>query len=127
MVGGQVGAVVISGVNFDSGLAPLHAGGRLAPAGGTATVATGWGIPVLAQRVRCPVLVISAPNDKITAHTDAKALATATDGELVSIAGGGHNPQARKPVAVNLALRDSIRASAFTADSRQVRGATTAG
>jgi len=25
---GQVGAVVISGVNFDSGLAPLHAGGR---------------------------------------------------------------------------------------------------
>lgn len=28
MVGGQVGAVVISGVNFDSGLAPLHAGGR---------------------------------------------------------------------------------------------------
>ena len=41
-------------------------------------------------RVRCPVLVISAPNDKITAHTDAKALAQATGGELVSIAGGGH-------------------------------------
>ena len=56
------------------------------------------------------MLVISAPNDKITAHTDAKALAKATGGELVSIAGGGHNPQARKPVAVNLALRDFIRA-----------------
>ena len=81
----------------------------------------------MAQRVRCPVLVISAPNDKITAHTDANALAKTTGGELVSIARGGHNPQARKAVAVNLALRDFTRGSSFTADSRNVRGATTAG
>jgi pimeloyl-ACP methyl ester carboxylesterase len=59
----------------------------------------------LARRVRCPVLVISAPNDKITAHADAKALARATGGELVTVREGGHAPQARKPVAVNLALR----------------------
>jgi pimeloyl-ACP methyl ester carboxylesterase len=59
----------------------------------------------LARRVRCPVLVISAPNDKITSYADAKALARATGGRLLRIPDGGHNPQARKPVAVNLALR----------------------
>ncbi len=64
---------------------------------------------VLARRVRCPVLVISAPDDKITAHADAKALARATGGRLVSVPDGGHGPQARKPVAVNLALRDFIQ------------------
>jgi pimeloyl-ACP methyl ester carboxylesterase/predicted glycosyltransferase len=58
----------------------------------------------LARRVRCPVLVISAPDDALTPHADAKALATATGGELVTIPDGGHNPQARKPVAVNRAL-----------------------
>jgi pimeloyl-ACP methyl ester carboxylesterase len=59
----------------------------------------------LARRVRCPVLVISSPNDKITAYADAKALAKATGGELLTVPDGGHNPHARKPVAVNLALR----------------------
>ncbi len=63
----------------------------------------------LARRVRCPVLVISAPDDKITAHADAKALARATTGRLVSVPDGGHGPQVRKPVAVNLALRDFIQ------------------
>jgi pimeloyl-ACP methyl ester carboxylesterase len=62
----------------------------------------------LARRVRCPVLVISAPNDKITAHADAKALAKATGGKLESVPDGGHVPQARKPVQVNLALRDFV-------------------
>jgi pimeloyl-ACP methyl ester carboxylesterase len=79
----------------------------------------------LARRVRCPVLVITAPNDKITAPADAKALAKVTGGQLVSIPDGGHNPQARKPVAVNLALRDFVR-SAFTVDSRPLRGERTA-
>ena len=35
-------------------------------------VARSWRSP---RRVRCPVLVISAPNDKITSHADARALA----------------------------------------------------
>jgi pimeloyl-ACP methyl ester carboxylesterase len=74
----------------------------------------------LARRVRCPVLVISAPNDKITAHADAKALVRAAGGEMVCVPDGGHCPQARKPVAVNLALRAFVE-SAFTADSRAVR------
>jgi pimeloyl-ACP methyl ester carboxylesterase len=78
----------------------------------------------LARRVRCPVLVISAPNDKITAHADAGALAKTTGGQLMSIPDGGHNPQARKPVAVNLALRRFVE-NAFTGDSRALRGAHT--
>ncbi len=78
----------------------------------------------LAHRVRCPVLVISSPNDKLTAHADAKALAKATHGELRSVTDGGHNPQARKPVAVNLALH-AFAQHAFTADSRQFRGVHT--
>ena len=78
----------------------------------------------LARRVRCPVLVISSPNDKITSHADAKALAHATGGRLVTVLDGGHNPHARKPVQVNLALRAFVK-PAFTADSRGLRGART--
>jgi pimeloyl-ACP methyl ester carboxylesterase/predicted glycosyltransferase len=62
----------------------------------------------LARRVRCPVVVITAPNDKITPSADAKALAGATEGELLSISDGGHGPQARKPVPINLALRELV-------------------
>jgi pimeloyl-ACP methyl ester carboxylesterase len=59
----------------------------------------------LARRVHCPVLVISGPNDKITASSDARCLAQVTGGELLNVPDGGHCPQARKPVPVNLALR----------------------
>ena len=75
----------------------------------------------LARRVCCPVLVISAPNDKITTHADAKALVKATGGELLRVPDGGDCSQARKPVAVNLALR-KVAERAFTADSRALRG-----
>lgn len=79
----------------------------------------------LARRMRCPALVISSPHDKITSHADAKALAKATGGRLVSVPDGGHCPQARKPVAVNLTLREFVRASAFTDDSRALRAPDT--
>jgi pimeloyl-ACP methyl ester carboxylesterase len=92
--------------------------------GDLAAPATRQAQTALASRVHCPVLVISAPNDKITAHADARALARVTRGELATIPDGGHCPQARKPVAVNLALREFVR-RAFTADSREVRGTHT--
>ena len=77
----------------------------------------------LAQRVRCPVLVISAPNDKINAHADAKTLAGATGGQLVTVEDGSHAPHARKPVEVNLALRALIEDAAADGE-RAVRDPT---
>ena len=78
----------------------------------------------LARRVRCPVLVISGPNDKLTSHADAKALAEAVEGQLLSVAGGAHAPHARKPVPVNLALRELIEHAADSPDGRPARDPT---
>ena len=78
----------------------------------------------LAGRVRCPVLVISGPNDKITAHADARALAGATGGELLAVPDGGHLPQARKPVPVNLALRELMERGEGRRNGRPARDPT---
>ena len=66
----------------------------------------------LARRVRCPVLVIHGSEDNVSPVSDGRTLARLTGGKLVVVQGAGHQPQARKPVAVNLALReffDSVR------------------
>ena len=60
----------------------------------------------LARNLSCPVLVISGDRDKITAPRDARALARLTGGKFERVRGSGHIPHARKPVQVNLALRD---------------------
>jgi pimeloyl-ACP methyl ester carboxylesterase/predicted glycosyltransferase len=60
----------------------------------------------LAQSLDCPVLVISGDRDKITPPRDARALARLSGGALEVVRGSGHGPHARKPVQVNLALRD---------------------
>ncbi len=78
----------------------------------------------LARRVRCPVLVISGPNDKLTAHANAKVLAKATGGELLTVPDGGHYPQARKPVPVNLALRGLLERAGGGSNSRPTRDPT---
>ena len=62
----------------------------------------------LAKRVRCPVLVIHGTKDKITAYADGEALAKITGGRLETVEGAGHQPHARKPVQVNLALREFV-------------------
>jgi pimeloyl-ACP methyl ester carboxylesterase len=59
-------------------------------------------------RVRCPVLVIHGREDAIRAHADGDELARASGGRLITIEGGGHMPNARDPVKVNLAIRDFI-------------------
>ncbi|TMF39849.1 MAG: alpha/beta hydrolase [Chloroflexi bacterium] len=59
-------------------------------------------------RVTCPVLVIHGGDDRITPHARGEALARATRGRLVTIEGGGHIPNARDPVKVNLAIRDFV-------------------
>jgi len=65
----------------------------------------------LARRVRCPVLVIHGSEDDVFPHTDGRMLARLTGGKLVIVKGAGHQPQARKPVAVNLALREFFDAA----------------
>ena len=63
----------------------------------------------LCGQVRCPVLVVHGSEDAIQPHARGAALAEATGGQLVTLAGSGHLPQARDPVAVNLLLRDFVR------------------
>ncbi len=60
----------------------------------------------LARGVECPLLVIHGDGDKIAPPRDGRALARLGDGELEEVHGAGHFPHARKPVQVNLALRD---------------------
>jgi pimeloyl-ACP methyl ester carboxylesterase/predicted glycosyltransferase len=62
----------------------------------------------LARRVRCPVLVIHGTDDRIQPYSDGKALARATGGRLETVEDAGHLPHARKPVQVNLAIRDFL-------------------
>jgi pimeloyl-ACP methyl ester carboxylesterase len=62
----------------------------------------------LGERVRCPVLVIHGTDDAIRPFAAGEQLAAVTDGELMAMPGVGHCPQARKPVAVNLALREFV-------------------
>jgi pimeloyl-ACP methyl ester carboxylesterase/predicted glycosyltransferase len=62
----------------------------------------------LAKRVRCPVLVIHGTKDRITPYADGRALAQLTGGRLETVEGAGHVPHARKPVQVNLALREFL-------------------
>ncbi len=62
-----------------------------------------------AHRVRCPVLVIHGDEDAIIPHAHGARLAEMTGGTLVTIEGGGHGPQCRDPVKVNLLLHDFIQ------------------
>jgi pimeloyl-ACP methyl ester carboxylesterase len=60
------------------------------------------------RRVRCPVLVVHGDEDAIRPHAQGAALAAATGGRLVTLAGAGHLPQARDPVKVNLLIREFV-------------------
>jgi pimeloyl-ACP methyl ester carboxylesterase/predicted glycosyltransferase len=60
----------------------------------------------LAAGMDCPVLVIHGDGDRITPLRDGRALSRLAGGNLEVVAGGGHFVHARKPVQVNLALRD---------------------
>ncbi len=92
--------------------------------GERAAPATREGQAALAGRTRCPVLVISASNDKISSHADARALAAATGGDLLSVRDGGHAPHARKPVPVNLALRELVESTNGHGNGRVARDRT---
>ena len=63
----------------------------------------------LAQRLRCPVLVVQGANDRISSHTRGVALAEHAGADLVLLEGSGHAPHVRDPVFLNLLLRDFVR------------------
>jgi pimeloyl-ACP methyl ester carboxylesterase len=60
----------------------------------------------LADRLRCPVLVIHGADDAIISVTRGLALAEHANGDVVVLEGSGHAPHVRDPVKVNLLLRD---------------------
>ena len=62
----------------------------------------------LAGKLHCPALVIHGDHDKIAPLRDGRALARLAGGgaDVEVVEGGGHAVYARKPVQVNLALRD---------------------
>jgi pimeloyl-ACP methyl ester carboxylesterase len=62
----------------------------------------------LVGRLACPVLVIHGTDDAIRPFAAGEELARVSGGELMAMPGVGHCPQARKPVAVNLALREFV-------------------
>ncbi len=76
-------------------------------AGATADVTVDRGdLRELAEGLDCPVLVFHGDRDKINPPRDGRALARLAGGRVERIPGSGHMPHARKPVQVNLALRD---------------------
>lgn len=58
----------------------------------------------LCAKVECPVLVIHGDEDTVSPQRRGRLLAEATGGTFVSMAGSGHCPNARDPVAVNLSI-----------------------
>ena len=72
----------------------------------------------ITTRLRCPVLVIHGEDDRIRPVEAGAELAAATGGDLMRMPGVGHCPQARKPVAVNLALREFVE-QAVTSPQRE--------
>jgi pimeloyl-ACP methyl ester carboxylesterase len=64
------------------------------------------GLRARAEQLDLPVLVIHGDRDRITPLRDRRALARLARGRLERVSGAGHFPHVRKPVQVNLALRE---------------------
>jgi pimeloyl-ACP methyl ester carboxylesterase len=64
----------------------------------------------ICSRLGCPVLVIHGEDDRIVDIAVGARLAELTGAPLMRIPGVGHCPQARKPVLVNIALREFVQA-----------------
>lgn len=65
-----------------------------------------------ARQVRCPTLVIHGDRDKIAPLAQAEAIVASVPGaRLLTMAGGGHLPTGRDPVAFCHAVRDFVGAA----------------
>jgi pimeloyl-ACP methyl ester carboxylesterase len=72
-------------------------------------------VEAVLRRVRCPVLVVHGDDDRVRPHAVGAAVAELTGGTLVTVEGGGHCPQARHPVRVNLLIREFVESLGGTA------------
>jgi pimeloyl-ACP methyl ester carboxylesterase len=66
----------------------------------------------ICARLRCPVLVVHGQDDAIRPVAIGEELAALTSARFIRMPGVGHCPQARKPVQVNLALRELVESAA---------------
>ena len=60
------------------------------------------------RKIRCPVLMIHGDNDQLQPYARAKAVAEATEAELVTFPGGGHNLLGRFPAKCNALILDFL-------------------
>jgi pimeloyl-ACP methyl ester carboxylesterase len=79
----------------------------------------------ICSRLRCPVLVIHGEDDAVRPIAAGEELAGLTGGRLMRMPGVGHCPQARKPVAVNIALREFVEGVARSPPAAAAMQATT--
>jgi pimeloyl-ACP methyl ester carboxylesterase len=73
----------------------------------------------ITERISCPVMVIHGEEDGIRPVEAGAELAALTGGEFLRMPGVGHCPQARKPVAVNLALREFVDRAAIRSPRKE--------
>jgi pimeloyl-ACP methyl ester carboxylesterase/predicted glycosyltransferase len=78
------------------------------------------------RSIRCPVLFLHGDDDRIQPYARAQAAAAEVPGaELVTIAGGGHNPLGRYPAKANALIVDFLdRRLGIAAPVRQAKGRT---
>ena len=60
------------------------------------------------RKIDCPVLVIHGDNDQVAPHAMAKRAAELSNGEFVTVPGGGHIPLARIPAKFNSLIVDFL-------------------
>jgi pimeloyl-ACP methyl ester carboxylesterase/predicted glycosyltransferase len=78
------------------------------------------------RKIRCPVLIIHGEDDLLQSYARAQAVAEVVTGaELVTIAGGGHNPLGRIPAKCNALIVDFLdRKLGIAAPARRASRAT---
>src|SRR5512132_3061157 len=69
-------------------------------------------LEAICARVRCPMLVVHGDEDAVRSHASGAALAELLGATLVTLGRGGHAPQARDPVTVNLLIKEFAESAA---------------
>lgn len=72
----------------------------------------------LVDRIGCPILVIHGSEDAVRPYASGAYFAELAGAPLLTIESAGHNPQARKPVPVNIAVREFVASLGSSASSR---------